>query len=399
MQRLAITAIVLGALGAAAAAASARPATRNRARFEPNAERLPASTRDFPGLTSMNVKAPDFPKPGAKVSGTTWIDSPPLTMAQLHGKVVMIDFWEYTCINCIRTFAQSKEWWNRYHKDGFEIVGVHDPEFTFAYNVANVREAVERFGLPWPVVTDDWFSIWKSYNNNSWPSRYLIYANGYIRYNRIGEGADRAFEEAIRYLLAEAHPGLKFPASETLPPYEDVYAPGCGGVPTDEMYVGPTYNRGIVANRDPYHPGETANYKMPSHVADGRAGLSGKWLTDPSGMIYEGKSQKPGPKADRLRMRYHAAELYSVMHVPQGKPQRLYILQDGHWLTKANRGVDVKFDSEGRSYIDVTSGRMYYLVSNPSMSSHEVDLIPTEPGMMIDSFTFGNTCQRDFPHL
>ncbi len=347
----------------------------------------------------MEVKAPDFPKPGAKVSGTTWIDSPPLTMAQLRGKVVMIDFWEYTCINCIRTFAQSKEWWNRYGKYGFEIIGVHDPEFTFAYHVANVREAVKRFGIPWPVVTDDWFSIWKFYNNNSWPSRYLIDANGYIRYNRIGEGGDRAFEEAIRYLLTQAHPGLKFPASYGLPPYEDVFAPGCGGLPTEEMYVGPTYHRGIVANPHPYHPGETADYKMPSHVADGRAGLSGKWQTDPSGMIFEEKSQKPGPKADRLRMRYHAAELYSVMHVPPGQPQRLYILQDGHWLTKANRGVDVKFDSAGRSYIDVASGRMYYLVSNPSMSNHEVDVIPSAAGLMIDSFTFGNNCQRDFPHL
>jgi thiol-disulfide isomerase/thioredoxin len=349
-------------------------------------------------LQEEHVRAPEFPKPGDKVSGTTWIDSQPLTWADLRGKVVLIDFWEYTCINCIRTFATNKLWYARYHKDGFEIIGVHAPEFSFAYNVDNVRTAVKRFGLPYPIVVDDWFSIWKSYHNNSWPARYLVDANGFIRYVRIGEGADSALEQAIQQLLKEAHPGLKFTASYKIPPEREDFAPSCGVV-TDEMYVGPMYGRGSLANSQGYKPGRTVDYKLPAKVADGRAIIGGRWQTDPSGMIYEGKDQEPGPKAAQLRMRYHARELYSVINVTHGKPSRLYIQQDGQWLTNADKGVDVKIDAQGRSYIDIAEPRMYYLVANARFGEHEVTLYPAATGLMVDSFTFGNNCQTDFPHL
>lgn len=350
-------------------------------------------------LQVVHTRAPQFPPPGHKASGTVWIDSPPLTWAKLRGKVVMIDFWEYTCINCIRTFATNKLWYQRYHKDGFEIIGVHAPEFSFAYNADNVRAAVKRFGLPYPIVVDDWFTIWKSYHNNSWPARYLVDAKGNIRYVRFGEGGDAALEHAIQRLLKEEHPKLTFPASYRIPPEHNTFAASCGVV-TDEMYAGPMYaGRGSLANPEGYKPGKTLNYKLPSKVADGKAILSGHWQTDPSGMIYKGKEQGPGPKAARLVMRYHARELYSVINVTHGKPSRLYIQQDGRWLTKANKGVDVSIDGQGRSYIDIAVPRMYYLVANPQFGSHKVTLLPTAPGLMVDSFTFGNNCQTDFPHL
>ncbi len=319
-------------------------------------------------------------------------------MAQLRGKVVMIDFWEYTCINCVRTFAQNKKWYERYHGSGFEIIGVHAPEFDIAYAVDNVAAAVKRFGLAYPVVVDNWYEIWKSYRNNAWPSRFLIDAQGFVRFHRDGEGADDEFERAIRRLLQEAHPALKFPGSEPIPPEENAAAPSCG-VPTPEMYVGRWYGRGILANKEGYHPGETVRYNLPSSLGDGRAAVSGPWETDQNGMIYRGKSQKLASQADRLEMRYHARELYAVMSVSHGKPSRLYILQDGKDLTAASRGVDVQFDSEGHSYIEVRDARMYYLVQNPAFGSHTVALIPTAPGLAINSFTFGNNCQTQFPHL
>lgn len=164
--------------------------------------------------------------------------------------------------------------------------------------------------------------------------------------------------------------------------------------------MGPMYpGRGSLANPQGYAPGKTVDYKLPAHVADGQAILSGRWQTDPSGMIYEGKAQQPGPKAARLEMRYHARQLYSVINVVHGKPSRLYIQQDGRWLTKANKGVSVKIDAQGRSYIDVAVPRMYYLVANPRFGSHEVTLFPTARGLMVDSFTFGDNCQVNFPHL
>ncbi|MGH9454563.1 MAG: redoxin domain-containing protein, partial [Terriglobia bacterium] len=274
--------------------------------------------------------------PLGAAEGVTWIDSPPLTMEKLRGKVVLIDFWEYTCINCIRTFATNKEWYERYHRYGFDIIGVHDPEFDIAYPVQNVREAVKRFGLPYPIVVDDHFQIWNAYHNSTWPNRFLIDAEGIVRFNRPGEGSDAAMEKAIQMLLQEAHPGLKFPASYTIPAEENAFSPDCG-IPTEEMYVGNWYGRGIVVNPEGYHNGKTLDYKMPAEVQDGRAAVSGRWETDKNGMIYRGKPKK-GTFTDHLDMRYHARELYTVMNVSHGHSQWLYIRQDGKDLTTKNKG-------------------------------------------------------------
>ncbi|MGH9358778.1 MAG: redoxin domain-containing protein [Terriglobia bacterium] len=336
--------------------------------------------------------------PEMNSTGVTWINSPPLTMSSLRGKVVLIDFWEYTCINCIRTFPTNKKWWNRYHRYGFEIIGVHDPEFNIAYSVVNVQRAVKRFALPYPVVVDDRFEIWNLYHSDSWPNRFLIDANGVIRYHRVGEGGDSAFEHAIQKLLQAAHPGLKFPASYTIPPEQNAFAPSCG-IPTSEMYVGNWYGRGVLANPQGYHDGKTIDYQLPGSVADGRVALSGEWKTSKDGMTYRGRAKRQGSTPGKLVMQYHARELYSVMNVAYGHPERLYITQDGKDLTQANKGVDVRFDAQGHSYVEVREPRMYYLIQNPSFGSHTVTLRPSAPGITVNSFTFGNNCQTAFAHL
>ena len=379
-----------------------------------------AQTPGGPELNVVHYKAPEFPVAGSlsnepalpsssrpnqvqaptpepSASSPEWINSSPLTMSGLHGKVVLIDFWEYTCINCIRTFAENKKWYERYHRFGFEIVGVHDPEFDIAYSPENVRVAVKRFGLPYPVVVDVGFQIWKAYNNSTWPNRFLIDAKGFVRFSRPGEGGDSAFEHAIQQLLEEAHPGLQFPAEYTIAPEQNAFAPSCG-VPTEEMYVGDWSGRGILANSEGYHQGKTLDYKTPGAVEDGRVAVSGRWETDKNGMIYRGKN-KEGNESDKLVMRYHARELYAVLNVSHGKPSRLYIEQDGKDLTAQNKGTDVQLDSGGHSYFEVRQPRMYYLVENPSFGSHVVELLPSRAGLTVNSFTFGNDCQSQFPHL
>ena len=364
---------------------------------QPGTSTAPNAPAQGPGARPATVGAPseNLP-PGGNTSSVTWIDSSPLTMERLRGKVVMIDFWEYTCINCIRTFADNKKWYERYHRYGFEIIGVHDPEFNIAYPVDHVRAAVKRFGLPYPVVVDDKFEIWNSYHNSTWPNRFLIDANGYLRFDRPGEGADSAFEHAIQELLIEAHPGLKFPASYKIPPEENAFAPSCG-IPTPEMYVGRWDDRGILSNSEGYREGKTLDYQLPSAVDDGRVAVAGRWETDKNGMIYRGKSK--GVSTDQLEMRYHARELYAVLNVAHGHPERLYIKQDGKDLTAKDKGVDVEIDSSGHSYLEVREPRMYYLVQNPAFGSHLVQLFPARSGITINSFTFGNNCQTDFPHL
>ena len=348
-----------------------------------------------PGQSQVGAQAARADPGNAPVA---WINSRPLSMHELRGKVVLIDFWEYTCINCIRTFAENKRWYERYHRDGFEIIGVHDPEFDIAYPVDHVAQAVKRFDLPYPIVVDDQFRIWNSYHNNTWPSRFLIDTKGTVRYHRDGEGGDSAFELAIRKLLEEAHPGLKFTAADAIPDEKNAFAPSCG-FPTGEMYVGDWFGRGILANPEGYHGGKTIDYKLPKDVEDGRAALAGRWQTDKNGMIYRGKNKTDKPGDDQLEMRYHARELYAVLNVSHGRASRLYIRQDGKDLTKENKGVDVQFDEQGHSYIEVREPRMYYLVANPTFGSHTVSLSPTRGGITINSFTFGNNCQTDFAHL
>lgn len=349
-------------------------------------------------LKEVSEPAPPFPEPGLETSGTVWINSGPLIWDDLRGEVVLMDFMEYSCINCIRTFDDNLRLWRRYSDYGFRIVGVHAPEFEFAYNVENVRRAVDRFGIPYPVVVDNWYQIWKAYDSDIWPNRYLVDHTGTIRYHKRGEGAEAALEEAVRSLLREANPGLTFPDSLEVPEPRNAFADSCGRT-TPEVYVGLWHGRGALANEEWYRPGEVVDYELPGEISDGSVVLRGPWETADDGMIYRGRQSAGTPEPEQLSVAYTARELYSVMSVERGDgPTRVYVSQDGRWLTEANAGVDVRFDDEGKSYLFVDEPRMYYLVENPAMGQHFVNLVPIEPGLTVSSFTFGNDCQTDFSH-
>jgi len=257
---------------------------------------------------------------------------------------------------------------------------------------------VKRFDLNYPIYVDSTFQLWQAYHNDSWPSLFLIDAKGIVRFHKSGEGSDDALEYAIQRLLLEAHPGLRFPADYTIAAEPSAFASPCG-IPTNEMYVGDWSGRGILANREGYHDGKTIRYVLPANINDGQAAVSGPWETDKNGMIYRGKKDNGPGGPHKLVMRYHARELYAVINVSHGHPSALYIQQDGKDLTAANKGVDVKFDSQGHSYIEIREPRMYYLVQNPAFGAHSVTLTPTKPGLTVNSFTFGNDCQTHFPHL
>ena len=341
-------------------------------------------------------------RPGETASaaeGVTWINSPPLTMQGLLGKVVMIDFWDPTCINCIRTYPINKRWWDRYRKYGLEIIGVEDPQFDIPRSLDDVRAAVRRFELPYPILVDAQFQVWNSYKSNSWPNRFLIDAKGYIRYHIRGEGEDAEFERGIQSLLKEAHPELIFPAGYVIAPDQDILAPACGGASTPEMYVGDWFGRGVLANPEGYRDGKTIDYQPQARAEDGRVVVSGRWETNKNGMIYRGKQKRNEPGDDRATIAYHARELYTVMNVPHGPHSRLFLMQDGKYLTAANKGSDVQIDKQGRSYIEVQKPRMYYVVRNPEFGSHTLELFPTSSGFTLNTFTFGNNCQTQFDHI
>jgi thiol-disulfide isomerase/thioredoxin len=201
-----------------------------------------------------------------------WLNSPPVTIASLQGRVVLIDFWTYSCVNCVRTFPALRALYDRYHKAGFEIVGVHSPEFSFEKKPENVRVAIERNDLAWPVALDSEMETWRAYRNNYWPHVYLIDARGTIRFDHIGEGGDDLIQTRIRALLAENH--------ATLPAPVDFTEPIANPHITQEIYAGSDRGsiNGAIGNPEGYgRTGRVVDYQAsPEYIeaAEGEAKLS-----------------------------------------------------------------------------------------------------------------------------
>ncbi|HUO34783.1 MAG TPA: redoxin domain-containing protein [Candidatus Acidoferrum sp.] len=337
---------------------------------------------------AQTVKAPDFSHDAVWIDAGSAGAKVPHSIKGYRGHVLLVDFWEYTCINCIRDFSVLKRWYAKYHPYGFDIVGVHYGEFNIGFSVNNVREAAKRFRLPWPVVADIHGSIWNAYQSDAWPNRYLIDQNGDIVLHIEGETGDRTMEEKIRELLAVSHPEVdKIP----LDPPEDTFAPKCG-ITTDETYVGDWFGRGALENSQGYRDGAVIDFHPTRAPDDGGVMLSGKWRTDHDGVT----SDAPSGKAE---LRYHARSVYSVLSLADAKkPVRVYLLQDGKPIPKSDAGVDVQFDAKG-SYLEVSEPRMYYLIKNTAFGSHLLTLQPQAPGLTLHSFTYGNDCQQDFQQL
>jgi len=331
-------------------------------------------------------KAPNFS------SDAEWIDTGaagknvPHSIKGYRGKVLLVDFWEFTCINCIRDFSVLKRWYAKYHADGFEIVGVHFGEFAIGYSANNVRDAARRFQLPWPVVADLQGSIWRDYHSDVWPNRYLIDPDGNIVLQIKGEGNNRPMEEKIRELLEKTHPEVNQIPPD---PPEKTFASACG-ICTDETYVGDWFGRGAISNPRGYsNNGEATTFHAEATPADGKVMLAGRWITEQDGVTSD-------EKHGTAQLRYHARSVYAVLSVTNPKaPVRVYLLQDGKALEQSVASVDVHFDSQG-SYLEVASPRMYYLVKNTAFGSHLLELQPQGSGFVLHSFTYGNDCQQDF---
>jgi glutathione peroxidase-family protein len=350
--------------------------------------------------TYANAKDQELKKAPNFTADAQWIDTDaagknvPHSIKGYRGHVLLIDFWEFTCINCIRDFSVLKRWYSKYHSYGFDIVGVHYGEFAIGFSAENVRAAAQRFQLPWPIVADTHGSIWDAYHSDAWPNRYLIDQEGDVVLHLEGEGNNRSMEEKIRKLLAAAHPEV---TQIPLDPPEDTFAASCG-ISTDETYVGDWYGRGAIANPKGYkNNGEVTDFHAEGAPADGRVMLSGRWITQQDGVTSGGTSGvTQNDKHGTAQVRYHARSVYAVLSVADPKkPVRLYLLQDGKPVGQSEAGVDVHFDAQG-SYIEVSSPRMYYLVKNTAFGSHLLTLEPQQADFVLHSFTYGNDCQQDF---
>jgi thiol-disulfide isomerase/thioredoxin len=298
-----------------------------------------------------------------------WFNTPgdrPLNLNGLRGHVVLIDFWTYTCINCIRTLPYLKAWNAAYAKEGLTIVGVETPEFGFEKDAGNVKDAIEQFGLRYPVVQDNDMGTWNAYGNEYWPADYLIDAKGQVRYATFGEGDYGKTETAIRALLAEAghQVGAKSHPTDVTKPTE---------VATPETYVGTNRAEGWVngpkTGTHDYGP-------PPTHeLALNAAAFSGTWdiTSQPAEAISEAG----------INLRFHAKNAYLVLSAQDERPMHVQVLLDGHPISAADSGADVH-----DGVVTVRRQRLYWLVSLPGDQTHELQL-RFQNGVVAYDFTFG----------
>jgi thiol-disulfide isomerase/thioredoxin len=303
-----------------------------------------------------------------------WVNSDPLTISSLRGRVVLIDFWTYTCINCVRTFPALRAMYDRYHAAGLEIVGVHSPEFSFEMKLQNVREAVDRNDLPWPVALDNKMATWNVYQNHYWPHVYLIDANGQIRFDKIGEGDDELIQTRLRALLTESHATLPAPVDFS------VDLPGRNITP--EIYAG--FERGApagtIANPEGYHPGAVVDYKpvdartLASASPEGTFFLEGRWKVTSE----YAEAVEDGAKLD---LPYYARDVFMVAAAPEGATVGLEL--NGKPVPESVRGSDA-----GSGSVRVTFSNLYRLIHGPAAKGGRLTLTAGK-GFRLYTFTFG----------
>jgi len=326
-----------------------------------------------------SVRAPEI----AVRSDRFWINTKPLSIKEHKGKVVLIDIWDYTCVNCIRTLSYIKTWYERYTGAGLVIIGVHSPEFEFARERINVEDAVRRFNIKYPIVMDNDYLIWTSYVNMYWPRKYLIDKDGYIRYDHIGEGGYEETERKIQELLHQINPTLEFPD-----PVQDTTSRNARGKichpMTSELYLG--YQRGRIGNSEGYRVNRIVDYAEPEKLVDGFIYARGAWHNRAEAMVHARSTSEP---EDYVAITYHALEVNAVIKPETGESYRVWIRQQGDWVKPEDAGADIGFTSDGRSFLEITEPRMYHIISNARYGSYELKLSSASPGFGIYAFTFG----------
>ena len=322
-----------------------------------------------------------------------WINSEPLTMQQLRGKVVLIDFWTYTCVNCIRTLPYLKDWYAKYADKGLVIVGVHSPEFEFEKVTGNVVGSARTFGLGYPIAQDNDFATWRAYSNQFWPAKYLVDKDGVVRYNHFGEGAYDEVEAQIRDLLKEAGADLSgVAASRDAGPVTDprAFSQDPATRLTREIYGGFRRNstpRGIYVAHTEYYdaPERALFYTDPGDHQNQFIYLQGRWFNGFEDLRHAWQTEA---YQDYIALKFFATSVNAVIDPQGGEPFDVQVTIDGQPLLPEEAGADV-IVSEGRSFFRVDQARMYEVVALPEFASHELKLSATSKDFSFFAFTFG----------
>ncbi|MCU1456006.1 MAG: transrane protein [Actinomycetia bacterium] len=311
---------------------------------------------------------PVGPEAPPLIGAKAWLNGPPVTATQTRGKVVLYDFWTYSCVNCVRTLPHVRAWYDRYKADGLEVVGIHSPEFQFEKSTGNVQEAATKLGVTWPVAVDSNLSIWDAFKNQYWPAKYITDRQGHIRYTHFGEGNYDEAEDVIRSLL-----GVK------------KSAPRAGAAPSTDATVGVQINPetylGSSHGAQPIQAG-THSAGDPGTLAAPDVALVGTWTTDPEYSTNENAGAS-------IVVGVQAREANLVMTTKGGGPIDVDVELDGKPVPAPDRGASLHLTPDGRTVMTVQASDLYRIIRLPGVEQHQLRLTATQPGLRAYAFTFG----------
>lgn len=326
------------------------------------------------------MKAPEFDG-----KNKTWINSQPLSWDDLKGKVVLIDFWTYSCVNCLRTLPFLKEWHEKYKDKGLIIIGVHTPEFVFEKNENNLRTFVEKNEIRYPVVVDNDFEIWQAYGNKYWPSKYLVDKNGQIQYHHFGEGAYMQTEKAIQTLLFELSPLNTFREISRITASSErgkVCFPA-----TPELYAG--YARGGPVNKAEF--GTPIMFTVPPEIKTEGYYLNGLWAVYPDRLKHARTTESPDE--DFLVLSFSSFEVNAVL-APSDKNFQATVTLNNEPIPLNLKGKDIFYDNSGKSLVNVNQPRMYNLITSKKYFSGLLGISSQSSDFELYAFTF-SSCSEE----
>ncbi len=341
---------------------------------KPQASNVQNSTNNKQTSNVIAVDESQYPVAPDLVGISGYINTTPEELkTAMKDKVVLYDFWTYTCINCIRTFPYLKAWNEKYSDKGLLIVGVHSPEFEFEKDINNVKMAVTKYGLKYPVVLDNDHNTWDAFGNRYWPAEYVTDSLGHIRHTHFGEGSYDETEKVIQQLLDERSKrlGLNVTADQ---PLADIQEHQFANQQTPELYFGYNFasGRDFLGNSEGFQSGQIVTYSFPSNLQQDHFYLEGQWQNLPDGM-------KLASQSGKIVLPYYAKDI----HIVAANKADLQILLDGKPITSSDAGADVQ-----NGIVHVSENRLYNLISSNSAGQHTLTIV-AQPGFEIYTFTFG----------
>jgi thiol-disulfide isomerase/thioredoxin len=337
-----------------------------------------AIVEDNGTITRVQIDKSQFKLAPELTNVDGYINSEPITLADLRGKVVLVDFWTYSCINCIRTIPYLNAWHEKYADNGLVIVGVHTPEFEFEKDYNNVKAAVEKFNIKYPVAQDNEKGTWEAYENRYWPRKYLIDSEGYIRFDHIGEGAYTETEKVIQSLIAERteYIGANITIDQSISKPESSQSVNFDQINTPELYFGYKYSRAPLGNSEGYKPDQVVNYTVPddTKILPNRIYLAGGWKNNADHMELQSE-------VGRIVLSYSA----KAVNIVAGDKGQLHILEDNSPLDNSSRGTDISEDGT----VKIDGQRLYNVVEHEGYGNHQIAIEVAGRGFQIYTFTFG----------